>query len=63
MLLFGTPAKLLDGGATESLLMEMLEMGYARRCFFGFSRNSTKIKMYLLKKCLNNSSIQMVMRI
>ena len=44
MLLFGTPAKLLDGGATESLLMEMLEMGYARRCFFGFSRNSTKIK-------------------
>lgn len=44
MLLFGTPAKLLDGGATEATLMELLDMGYARRCFFGFSRSSTKIK-------------------
>lgn len=44
MLLFGTPSKLLDGGATETLFMELLEMGYARRCFFGFSRTSTKIQ-------------------
>lgn len=42
MLLFGTPSKLLDGARTEEQLMEMLEMGYARRCFFGFAEKSTK---------------------
>lgn len=42
MLLFGTPSKLLDGGATEAHLMDMLDMGYARRCFFGFIRHSAK---------------------
>lgn len=42
MLLFGTPSKLLDGARTEELLMEMLEMGYARRCFFGYTDKSTK---------------------
>ncbi|MFC0819733.1 DUF3987 domain-containing protein [Moraxella marmotae] len=42
MLLFGTPSKLLDGARTEEQLMEMLEMGYARRCFFGFADKSTK---------------------
>lgn len=38
MMLFGTPAKLLDGGKTEEELFSMLETGYARRCFFGWSR-------------------------
>lgn len=42
LLMFGTPTKLLDGAKTEELLFEMLEMGYARRCFFGFSTNNTK---------------------
>lgn len=42
LLLFGTPSKLLDGARTEEQLMEMLEMGYARRCFFGFADKSTK---------------------
>lgn len=42
MLLFGTPSKLLDGGATEQHLMDMLEMGYARRCLFGFIRHTHK---------------------
>ena len=36
MLLFGTPSKLLDSGLTQKYLTEMLEMGYARRCFFGY---------------------------
>ena len=36
MLLFGTPSKLLDSGLTQKHLIEMLEMGYARRCFFGY---------------------------
>ena len=42
MLLFGTPTKLLDGARTEELFYELLDMGYARRCFFGYSKESTK---------------------
>lgn len=38
MLLFGTPTKLLNGAKLEDEFYEMLETGYARRCFFGFSR-------------------------
>ena len=44
MLLFGTPAKLLNGSKTEEELYSMLETGYARRCFFGYSRASNKAK-------------------
>lgn len=43
MMLFGTPAKLLDGDKTESEFMTMLETGYARRLFFGYSRDSKHI--------------------
>lgn len=43
MLLFGTPSKLLNGGKTEEELYSMLESGYARRCFFGYSRVSNKV--------------------
>lgn len=42
MMLFGTPSSLLDGGKTEQEFYEMLEAGYARRCFFGYSRDYTK---------------------
>lgn len=42
MMLFGTPAKLLNGAKTEEELYSMLETGYARRCFFGYSRASNK---------------------
>lgn len=42
MLLFGTPTKLFDGDITERRLMDMLEMGYARRCLFGFVLGSHK---------------------
>lgn len=42
MLLFGTPSKLLNGGKTEEELYSMLETGYARRCHFGYSRESNK---------------------
>jgi len=38
MLLFGTPAKLLNGSKVEEELYSMLETGYARRCLFGYSR-------------------------
>jgi hypothetical protein len=42
MMLFGTPSKLLNGAKTEEELYSMLETGYARRCFFGYSRASNK---------------------
>lgn len=37
MLLFGTPAKLLNGGKEEDEFYSLLETGYARRCLFGMS--------------------------
>ena len=43
MLLFGTPSKLLNGGKTEEELYSMLETGYARRCFFGYSTKTNSI--------------------
>lgn len=43
MLLFGTPAKLLNGSKTEEELYSMLETGYARRCFFGYAKASNKM--------------------
>jgi hypothetical protein len=39
LLLFGTPTKLMDGGATEQAFMELLETGYARRLFFGYVKD------------------------
>lgn len=42
MLLFGTPTKLFDGDIVERRLNDMLDMGYARRCLFGFVNDSTK---------------------
>jgi len=44
MLLFGSPAKLLNGSKIEEEFYSMLETGYARRCFFGYNRKSTTIK-------------------
>ena len=44
MLLFGTPAKLLDGGKTEDEFYSMLETGYSRRCLFGYSLGRVKGK-------------------
>lgn len=42
MLLFGTPIKLLDGGQTEDLFYEFLEIGFARRCLFGVGKINKK---------------------
>jgi hypothetical protein len=43
MLLFGTPSKLLNGSTTESEFYSMLETGYARRCLFAYTKNTTKL--------------------
>jgi len=42
MLLFGTPAKLLDGGQTEDQFYSFLDTGYARRCIFGWGMQDRK---------------------
>ena len=42
LIMFGTPSKILDGARTEEQLTEMLEMGYARRCFFAYAEKATK---------------------
>lgn len=42
MLMFGTPSKLLNGGKVEEELYSMLETGYARRCFFGYTKGIKK---------------------
>ena len=39
MLLFGTPAKLLDGSTTEDQFYSFLDTGYARRCIFGHGQH------------------------
>lgn len=38
MMLFGTPAKLLNGSKEEEEFYSMLETGYARRCIFGYNK-------------------------
>lgn len=43
MMLFGTPSKLLNGGKAEEELASMLETGYARRCFFGYAQEHSKL--------------------
>lgn len=42
LLMFGEPVRLLDGSKTEELFMALMDTGYARRCFFAYSRNAEK---------------------
>jgi len=42
LIMFGTPDKLLDGGKTEEEFYSLLGTGYARRCFFGYTREGKK---------------------
>jgi len=42
LLMFGTPSKLLNGGKVEEELYAMLETGYGRRCFFGYSPTAAR---------------------
>jgi len=44
MLVFGTPAKVFNGGKEESEFMSLLETGYARRFLFGFGNKGTDQK-------------------
>lgn len=44
MLVFGTPAKVFNGGKEESEFISLQETGYARRFLFGFGNKGTEIK-------------------
>jgi hypothetical protein len=41
-MLYGTPAKLFDGSRTEAELNTFLDIGYGRRCFFGYTKENKK---------------------
>ena len=63
LLMFGVPNRLFDGAKTEEALMTMLNQGYARRCFFGYIRNSgrrtnrTAEQMYIDRTSNNNQAV------
>lgn len=38
VLMFGTPAKLLDGGPIEEQFHSFMDTGYGRRCFYGYGQ-------------------------
>lgn len=42
LMMFGTAAKLLNGGKSEEELYSMLDQGYARRCFFGYIKEANR---------------------
>lgn len=46
MLLFGTPVKLLDGGAVEEAFYSFLATGYARRFLFAYGKKTSQ-KAYM----------------
>lgn len=56
-LLTGTASALLDGSEVENKFFALLETGYARRSFFSYSRESTKVSELsaeeLVKKMFN----------
>ena len=71
MMLYGTPAKLLDGGKTQEEYLTMLETGFGRRCFFGYNEgvdkniNLSPEEIYetliddTSKDCLNNVAVKL----
>jgi hypothetical protein len=62
LLMFGVPNRLLDGSKTEQALITLLDQGYARRCFFGYVKNSnrkagrTAEQMFIDRTSTNNES-------
>lgn len=54
LLLFGTPAKIFDGGKTESEFISFQETGYARRCIFGYSKIPPRKKDTSARDILNS---------
>lgn len=53
VLMFGTPSKLLDGGATEDQFYSLLDTGYARRCLFAFGHRIRAAEKYTAEEIYN----------
>lgn len=58
LLMFGVPSRLLDGAKTEEALMAMLEQGYARRCFFGYVRTTSKKRVRTAEQMFDDRTNQ-----
>ena len=60
MLLFGTPTKLFDGGDVEDTFFDLLDIGYARRCFFANSNKDIRLAEFSPEELYNliTSSVQ-----
>lgn len=60
-LMFGTPSKLFDGGQTEEQFYTMLDIGYARRCLFGWGEhkrhNNTMTPEEIFQQLVNPQNI------
>lgn len=58
MLLFGTSAKLLNGTKIEDEFNDFIQIGYGRRCFFGYSRIRQRPEdrdVYAMRDMLNDT--------
>lgn len=53
MLLTGTSSSLLDGSETESKFFNLLDAGYARRCFFSFNRDPNKVAEFSAEQLID----------
>jgi len=60
MMLFGTPSRVFNGSKTEDEFFVMIDTGYGRRCFFGYSRhhsrNLNQTPEEILKQRRNNTT-------
>lgn len=57
MIMYGTPIKLFDGGPVEKSIMSFFDMGYSRRCFFGYVPEFEEIPLTVAERLqLINSS-------
>jgi hypothetical protein len=52
MMLYGTPSRLMNGSKTEEEFYALLDTGYARRCFFGYTKGRTKPGLLTSKEIL-----------
>lgn len=65
LLMFGTPSKLFDGSKVENEFYSFLDIGYARRCLFGYSKHAQKNKAITPEEiydALTDSSVEQFMQ-
>lgn len=58
LLLFGTPGKLFDGSQTEDQFYSFLDIGYARRCIFGYGQQHSRASERMTPEEIYRAQIQ-----